>query len=147
MLQNCLFGPIINHQPVRHKTWRNVRPILGWPRKTLYLMSRKYPEPHLYNWRPFLPADEQYTVNPLPIQKLGGRDLESGRVVVRTLGGGNLKRFRWVDMYRNGNEDGSVKEERVLKIRYDPLHTPNIALVADGKLFFMNELIINTKNY
>lgn len=99
-------------------------------------MGRKYPEAHIYNWRPYLPDDMQYTINPLPIQKLGGRDLENGRVVVRTLGGGNLKRFRWVDMFRKPNEDGSVKEERVLKIRYDPLHTPKIALVADGESCF-----------
>lgn len=122
---------LCNYTQVRFRIWTNLRPILGWPRKTLLKMGRKYPEAHLYNWRPYLPEDGSYTTRLLPICKLGGRDMESGRVVVHTLGGGNPKRFRWVDMYRRANDDGSVREEQVLKIQYDPLHTPNIALVAD----------------
>lgn len=94
---------------------------------------KKYPEPHKYNWLPYLPEDGLYTVRPLPIFKMGGRDLETGRVVVRTLGGGNPKKFRWADMHRKANEDGSVKEERVLQLRYDPLRTPKLALVADSE--------------
>lgn len=122
---------LINYQPVRHRNWANVRPIMGWPRKHLYKKGKKYPEPHKYNWLPYLPEDGQYTTRPLPIHKMAGRDLQTGRVVVRTLGGGNPKKFRWIDMFRKGNEDGTVKEERVLLIRYDPLHTPKLALVAD----------------
>lgn len=123
----------MNYQPVRHRVWSNVRPILGWPRPHLYLRNRKYPEPHTYNWRPYLPEDGSYTIKPLPIFKMGGRDLETGRVIVRTLGGGNKKKFRWLDMIRRANEDGSVREERVLHIRYDPLHSPKLALVADSE--------------
>lgn len=74
-----------------------------------------------------------YTTRPLPILKMSGRDLETGRVVVRTLGGGNKKKFRWVDPIRECNADGTVREERVLFIRYSPLHTPKIALVADAE--------------
>ena len=59
--------------------------------------------------------------------------MESGHVVVRTLGGGNPKKFRWIDPSRKSNEDGSVREEYVLQTRYDPLHTPRIALVADAE--------------
>lgn len=124
---------LINYQPVRNRIWTNVRPITGWPRKHLYNKRKKYPEPHLYNWRPYLPQDGLYTIRPLPIFKMGGRDLETGRVVVRTLGGGNPKKFRWVDMFRKGNDDGSVKEEEVLQIKYDPLNTPKLALVADSE--------------
>lgn len=124
---------LINYTTVRHRNWTNVRPIMGWPRKHLYNKRKKYPEPHKYNWRPYLPEDGSYTTQPLPIHKLGGRDMETGHVVVRTLGGGNPKKFRWVDTFRCANEDGSVKEEEVLHIRYDPLHTPKIALVADSE--------------
>lgn len=124
---------LINYQPVRNRLWANVRPIMGWPRKHLYHKNKKYPEPHIYNWRPYLPDDGLYTTRPLPIYKMGGRDMETGRVVVRTLGGGNRKKFRWVDMFKKGNEDGSVKEEVVLQIRYDPLRTPKLALVADDE--------------
>lgn len=124
---------LVNHQSVRTRIWSNVRPITGWPRPFLYHKNKKYPEPYKYNWRPYLPDDGQYTIRPLPIFKMGGRDLETGRVVVRTLGGGNTKKFRWVDMCRKANDDGSVKEERVLMIKYDPLHTPKLALVADDE--------------
>lgn len=124
---------LINYQQVRNRIWANVRPITGWPRPYLKYKGKKYPEAYKYNWLPYLPVDGRYTVLPLPIYKMGGRDLETGRVVVRTLGGGNQKKFRWVDMFRKANDDGSVREERVLHIRYDPLHTPKIALVADSE--------------
>lgn len=132
--QSCLrlaTSSLINYQPVRFRNFRNVTPIMGWPRKTLYLQGKKYPEPHIYNWRPYLPQDGEYTIKPLPIYKMGGRDFDSGRVVVRTLGGGNPKKFRWTDMCRKANEDGSPREERVLMLKYDPLSTPKLALVAD----------------
>lgn len=106
---------------------------MGWPRPHLAKRGKKYPEPHTYNFRPYLPDDEQYTIRPLPICKLGGRDLETGRVVVRTLGGGNPRKFRWQDMYRRANEDGSVKEEKVLMLKYNPLSSPRLALVADDE--------------
>lgn len=125
---------LINYQPVRTRIWTNVRPITGWPRKHLYLKRKKYPEAHKYNWRPYLPDDGQYTTRPLPIFKMAGRDIETGRVVVRTLGGGNPKKFRWVDMIKQGNPDGSPKEEVVLQIKYDPLNTPKLALVANSEI-------------
>lgn len=106
---------------------------MGWPRKHLYEKGKKYPEPYKYNFVPYLPEDNQYTIKPLPICKLAGRDLETGRVVVRTRGGGNPKKFRWLDMVRKCNDDGSVKEEVVLLLKYDPLHTPKLALVADSE--------------
>lgn len=106
---------------------------MGWPRPHLYNKGKKYPEAHTYNWLPYLPEDGQYTIRPLPIFKMGGRDLETGRVVVRTLGGGNPKKFRWLDPFRKSNDDGSVREEVVLMTKYDPLHTPRLALVADGE--------------
>lgn len=133
MIINPFLSSLINYQPVRNRVWANLRPILGWPRKHLYKKGKKYPEPYKYNWRPYLPQDGHYTIRPLPIFKMGGRDLETGRVVVTTLGGGNVKKFRWVDMFRKSNEDGSVKEERVLMLKYNPLHTPKLALVADAE--------------
>lgn len=134
LLQRFIKSSLINHQPIRWDSyWRNVRPILGWPRPYNWNKGKKYPEPHKYNWLPYLPEDGSYTTKPLPIYKMGGRDLETGRVVVRTLGGGNPKKFRWIDSVRKAHDDGSVKEEVVLMIKYDPLHTPKIALVADGE--------------
>lgn len=68
---------------------------------------------------------------PLKIRKLGGRDPVSGRVIVKTLGGGNKKNFRWIDYKRHAPE-GETIEEKVYNVRYDPLHTHLIALVANG---------------
>ncbi|GFT10192.1 39S ribosomal protein L2, mitochondrial [Nephila pilipes] len=90
------------------------------------------PEPKKYGWRPVYPEDGQYTTRPLPIIKLGGRHPETGRVVVRTIGGGHKKKFRWVDFKREGPKDGSVLEELVVQVRYDPCRTARIALVASG---------------
>ncbi|KAF8769936.1 39S ribosomal protein L2, mitochondrial-like [Argiope bruennichi] len=90
------------------------------------------PEKSKYGWRPVLPEDGQYTTRPLPIIKMGGRHPETGRVVVRTIGGGHKKQFRWVDYKREGPADGSVLEERVMQVRYDPCRTAWIALVASG---------------
>ncbi|KFM83087.1 39S ribosomal protein L2, mitochondrial, partial [Stegodyphus mimosarum] len=90
------------------------------------------PEPRIYGWRPVYPADGKYTTKPLPIIKLGGRHPETGRVVVRTIGGGHKKLFRWVDYKREGPADGSTLEEKVFQVRYDPCRTASIALVASG---------------
>lgn len=125
----------LEYQQIRCSNWKNVRPILGWPRPHLARKGKKYPEAHIYNWIPYLPKDGSYTIKSLPIHKLGGRDMETGRVVVRTLGGGNTKRFRWVDSTRQACPDGSIREEEILLIRYDPLRTPKLALVADGRYF------------
>ncbi|XP_054721105.1 39S ribosomal protein L2, mitochondrial-like [Uloborus diversus] len=90
------------------------------------------PEPSKYGWRPVYPEDGKYTIKPLPIIKMGGRHPETGRVVVRTIGGGHKKRFRWVDYKREGPEDGTTLEEKVFQVRYDPCRTARIALVASG---------------
>lgn len=124
---------LINYQQIRNRLWANVRPITGWPRPHLRRKGKLYPEAHKYNWLPYLPEDGSYTIRPLPIFKMGGRDLVTGRVVVRTLGGGNPKKFRWCDMIRTANEDGSPREEKVLQLKYDPLRTPKLALVADSE--------------
>jgi large subunit ribosomal protein L2 len=92
---------------------------------------KKSPEPNKYRYKEIYPPDGRYTTKPMYIQKLGGRDPETGRVVVKTAGGGNNKKFRWVDFKRHAPE-GETIEEKVYHIRYDPIHTYLIALVANG---------------
>jgi len=104
--------------------------IRGFPRPPI--PGKKFPEPNKYNYIPIYPLDGKYTVMPLKIRKLAGRDPETGRVVVKTLGGGNKKYFRWIDYKKTANEDGSPREEKVFTIRYDPLRTSKLALVAGG---------------
>ena len=94
--------------------------------------NKPIPEPHKYNWRPIYPPDGKYTTTPLKIQKLGGRDPETGRVAVKTIGGGNKKYFRWIDYKKEPKEDGTPFEEKVYQVRYDPLRTSKLALVAGG---------------
>ncbi|KAG7166199.1 39S ribosomal protein L2-like [Homarus americanus] len=76
--------------------------------------------------------DGQYTVKPLKTTKLGGRDPETGRIIVGTLGGGAKRNYRWIDWFRYGPKDGTFLEERVIKILYDPNRSARIALVAHG---------------
>lgn len=52
-------------------------------------------------------------------------------MVVRTIGGGNKKKFRWIDNKRHAPE-GETIEEKIYNVRYDPLNTFLIALVASG---------------
>lgn len=101
------------------------------------------PESSKYNWVPILPPDGKYTIMPLKIKKLAGRHPETGRVVVSTLGGGNKKYFRWIDYNRSAKPDGTPKEEKVFRIRYDPLRSTKLALVAGGK-FLTNEKCIQS---
>lgn len=112
---------------VRYKQIR--KPIISYPRPLPPFKIR--PEPFKYGWRVNYPPDGKYTTKPLSIQKLGGRDPETGRVVVKTIGGGNKKKFRWVDYTRHAPE-GETIEEKVYHIRYDPLNTFLLALVARG---------------
>ncbi|XP_054164281.1 39S ribosomal protein L2, mitochondrial-like [Oppia nitens] len=104
--------------------------IRGHPRKPL--PGKPVPVPHKYAWRPIYPLDGNYTVYPLKIEKLGGRDPQTGRVVVKTRGGGNKKYFRWIDYKNEVNPDGIPFREKVFQIRYDPLRTTKLALVAGG---------------
>nr|CAG4636482.1 EOG090X0COM [Eubosmina coregoni]SVE70039.1 EOG090X0COM [Eubosmina coregoni] len=85
-----------------------------------------------YKWMVKFPADGKYTMKKLTLHKLGGRDPETGRVVVKTLGGGAKKKYRWVDNCRHGPKEGPPLVERVMSIQYDPCKTARIAVVAGG---------------
>ena len=133
-LSSQLFGQLIKSNlasQFNQTRFRRVFPInRGHPRPIPFYITR--PESSKYNWVPIIPSDGKYTIMPLKIRKLAGRDPVTGRVVVKTLGGGNKKYFRWIDWVRSANKDGSVYEEKVYNIRYDPLRTTKLALVAGG---------------
>lgn len=78
------------------------------------------------------PEDGKYTVKPLKTTKLAGRDPETGRIIVGTLGGGHKRNYRWIDWFRTGPTDGTFLEERVIRILYDPNRSARIALVGTG---------------
>lgn len=96
-------------------------------------INRPAPGDHKnYRYKVHYPEDGQYTIKHLKTTKLGGRDPETGRIIVGTLGGGAKRNYRWIDWFRYGPTDGTFLEERVIDILYDPNRTARIALVASG---------------
>ncbi|KAM7308737.1 39S ribosomal protein L2, mitochondrial [Ixodes scapularis] len=121
---------VVQLQCLRFRSMRASRRIRGYPRPLVKGVVR--PEPMKYGFIPILPEDGVYTTEKLPIRKLAGRHPETGRVVVRTIGGGMKRWFRWVDYKRQAPASGAPLEERVYQVRYDPCRTARIALVASG---------------
>jgi len=84
------------------------------------------------------PVDGLYTIKKLGMTKMGGRHPVTGRKVIEGVGGGSKRKWRWIDNHRLPKDwprDGSVLEERVLGIFYDPNQDAKIALTGyDDKL-------------
>lgn len=75
---------------------------------------------------------EEYTVKPLAVTNLGGRDPVSGRLVAKGIGGGIKHKYHWISWKREGPSEGPPQEERVVKILKDGCRTAYVALVACG---------------
>lgn len=73
---------------------------------------------------------EEYTVKPLNVTNLGGRDPVSGRLVAKGIGGGIKHKYHWIDWKRVGPVEGPPQEEKVIKIIKDGCRTAFVALVA-----------------
>ncbi|VDM57402.1 unnamed protein product [Angiostrongylus costaricensis] len=72
-----------------------------------------------------------YTHEPLRINRLGGRDPDTGRKVNQHIGGGVKFDYFMIDFHRRGpTEPGKTYDERVLEVRRDPNRSSHIALVA-----------------
>lgn len=78
---------------------------------------------------------DNYTVEPLKVTNLGGRDPATGRVVVKGIGGGIKHKYHWIKWYRDGPTDLNEppKEEKVLEILKDGCRTCFVALVGTGR--------------
>jgi len=79
------------------------------------------------------PEDGKYTIKPLKITKLGGRHPVTGIKVIQGVGGGSKQRYRWIDWHRVPKDwprDGTVLEERVVEVRYDPIRKAKICLTG-----------------
>ncbi|CAG0921641.1 unnamed protein product [Notodromas monacha] len=87
-----------------------------------------------YWYNVHFPEDGKYTIDPLPVTKLAGRDPVTGRVVVGTRGGGFKFKFRWLDNKFPQPEPGKTGpvEEKVIYVKKDPTHTGFVALFARG---------------
>uniref|UniRef100_A0A914PJH4 Ribosomal protein L2 C-terminal domain-containing protein n=1 Tax=Panagrolaimus davidi TaxID=227884 RepID=A0A914PJH4_9BILA len=76
----------------------------------------------------------EYTHLPLRVNRLGGRDPETGRKVNQHIGGGVKFDYFMIDFHRRGpNSPDETYDERVLEIRRDPNRSAHIALVAGAK--------------
>lgn len=75
---------------------------------------------------------EEYTVKPLEVTNLGGRDPKTGRMVVKGIGGGIKHKYHWIDWKRIGPSEGPPLVEKVIKIIKDGCRTSLVALVASG---------------
>lgn len=96
------------------------------------LVTKPQPGAGNKSYRRIVHFPEKYTVKPLEVTNLGGRDPVTGRVVAKGIGGGIKHKYHWIDWRRVGPKEGPPQVERVIKIMEDGCRTANIALVAVG---------------
>lgn len=86
---------------------------------------------------------EEYTVEPLKVTNLAGRDPVTGRLVAKGIGGGIKYKYHWIKWVRDGPKEGPPQVEKVIDVIFDGCRTAKVALVAVG-----NELkyILATEN-
>lgn len=99
--------------------------------------------PHGVNYRRVIHYPEKYTVKPLDVTNLAGRDPVTGRLVIKGLGGGIKHKYHWIDWKRIGPKNGPPLVERVMQIIDDGCRTAKVALVASGSKL---RYIIATEN-
>ncbi|KAJ6635516.1 39S ribosomal protein L2, mitochondrial [Pseudolycoriella hygida] len=102
------------------------------PERTIYKFIKK-PSPgtgHAY--RRIVHYPKEYTVKPLDVTNLAGRDPVTGRVVAKGIGGGIKHKFHWVVFTRDGPKEGPPQIERVIDVIFDGCRTAKVALVAVG---------------
>jgi len=125
-----------------HNSIRDLRKDYSWKRERP-LGPHRHKPPNLignaaslnYKHKVHYPEDGKYTVKPLKITKLGGRHPITGRKVIQGVGGGRKQRFRWIDWVRlpaDWPRDGTVLEERVTMLKYDPLRAAQIMMTGYG---------------
>ncbi|KAK2713379.1 hypothetical protein QYM36_009296 [Artemia franciscana] len=78
------------------------------------------------------PEDGQYTIEPLRVTKLAGRDPLTGRVVHGKIGGGIKMKHLWVDIHRTAPKEGPPLVERVMSIQRDLTRNAFVALTISG---------------
>ncbi|GAB1865661.1 39S ribosomal protein L2, mitochondrial [Camponotus japonicus] len=91
------------------------------PRRCKYQLVKKPKIGAGKAFRRIVHFEDKYTVKPLKITNLGGRDSATGRVAVKGIGGGIKHKYHWINWIRDGPTDLSEppKEEKVLEIFKD----------------------------
>lgn len=134
----------VTEQQVRlkHNTIRDLRTDFKWKRERP-IGPHKHKPPNLVgakaslNYRHIIhyPEDGKYTIKKLNVTKLGGRHPVTGRKVIEGVGGGSKQKARWIDWHRlpqDWPKDGTVLEERVLSVNYDPMRDAQICMTGYG---------------
>lgn len=89
------------------------------PERTIYKFIKK-PQPGAGKaFRRIVHYPDEYTVKPLNVTNLGGRDPVTGRVVAKGIGGGIKHKFHWVQFVRDGPTEGPPQTEKVLDVIFD----------------------------
>jgi len=102
------------------------------PERTIYKFIKK-PEPGTGKaYRRIIHFPKEYTVQPLEVTNLAGRDPETGRLVAKGIGGGIKHKYHWVQFARDGPKEGPPQLEKVIDILFDGCRTAKVALVAIG---------------
>ncbi|XP_026326054.1 39S ribosomal protein L2, mitochondrial [Hyposmocoma kahamanoa] len=84
------------------------------------------------SYRRIVHFPEEYSVKPLEVTNLAGRDPETGRIVAKGIGGGIKHKYHWIHWLRDGPSEGPPQEEKVIQVMEDGCRTAHIALVAVG---------------
>ncbi|XP_030029310.2 39S ribosomal protein L2, mitochondrial [Manduca sexta] len=84
------------------------------------------------SYRRIVHFPEEYTVKPLNVTNLAGRDPVTGRLVAKGIGGGIKHKYHWIDWHRTGPTEGPPQLEKVIQVMEDGCRTAHIALVAIG---------------
>lgn len=87
---------------------------------------------HGISYRRIIHYPEKYTVKPLEVTNLAGRDPVTGRVVCKGIGGGIKHKYHWIEWKREGPTEGPPQLEKVMRIIQDGCRTAHVALVAVG---------------
>lgn len=102
------------------------------PERTIYTFVKKPKPGKGQAFRRIVHYPKEYTVEPLPVTNLAGRDPVTGRLVAKGIGGGIKHKFHWVQFVRDGPKEGPPQLERVIDVLFDGCRTAKVALVAVG---------------
>lgn len=109
----------------------NIFSIQPWRGITKFVDKPKPGEGIAYRRKVHFPS--KYTVEPLNVTNLAGRDPVTGRVVAKGIGGGIKHKYHWIKWVRDGPSDPDHPQlEKVVDIIFDGCRTPKVAVVAVG---------------
>ncbi|XP_050484614.1 39S ribosomal protein L2, mitochondrial [Bombus huntii] len=96
----------------------------------------KVPKPGVKgkSYRRIVHFKDKYTVEPLNVTNLAGRDPVTGRLVAKGIGGGIKHKYHWIQWIRDGPTDLNEppREDKVLAVFKDGCRTSFVALIGNG---------------